>query len=46
MADNSFAQRETGARVAIMILGDPAMLRIAVLAAGVSALLLAIAAAL
>jgi hypothetical protein len=46
MADNGFARRETGARVAIMILGDPAMLRIAVLAAGVSALLLAIAAAL
>ncbi|GAA3918169.1 hypothetical protein [Actinoplanes auranticolor] len=46
MADNSFAPRETGARVAIMILGDPAMLRIAALAAGVSALLLAVAAVL
>jgi len=46
MADNSYARRETGARVAVMILSDPAVLRIAVLAAGVSALLLAIAAAL
>ena len=46
MADNSLARRPTGARVTMMILSDPAMLRVAVLAIGVAALLLAIAAVL
>ena len=46
MTDHGHAHRATGARVALTILADPAMLRIAGLAAGVCALLLVVAAAL
>jgi hypothetical protein len=46
MAQHSVARRPTGTRLTILILSDPAVLRIAVLAIGVSALLLAVAAVL
>lgn len=46
MTQQSFARRQTGARVAIVILTDPAVLRIGLLAAGVSTLLLVVAAVL
>ncbi|GAA3343248.1 hypothetical protein GCM10020358_81230 [Amorphoplanes nipponensis] len=46
MADNGVARRGTGARTTMLILSDPAVLRIGLSAAGIAALLLAVAARL